>query len=311
MNEAIYGIIIIGGGPAGLTAGLYGSRAGMKTLLLEKGIFGGQITYAEQVENFPGFPEGISGMELGEKMRRQAGRFGLEIIETEATGVEIEPQTHVVLTSDGKYECRALILAGGSNRRKLAVPGEMEYTGRGVSYCATCDAAFFRDLPVVVVGGGDTALAEALHLTHMASEVTLIHRRDQLRATRVLQQRAFENPKMKFVWNTTVTSVEGDGAVNTVKLHNVKSGENTSLATAGVFIAVGFLPDTEFIKNAVNLDDTGHIITNEMMETSRKGIFAAGDIRRNSGKQAVIAAGDGATAAIYAQKYITENFSQL
>ncbi|MDD5189955.1 MAG: thioredoxin-disulfide reductase [Dehalococcoidales bacterium] len=302
-----YDAIIIGGGPAGLTAGLYASRAGLKSLLLEKGIYGGQITYAEHVENFPGFPEGVSGMELGEKMREQAGKYGLEFLQTEATGLIVEEKQKSVKTLDGEFTCGTLILAGGSNRRKLGVPGEAALTGRGVSYCATCDAAFFRDQPVVVVGGGDAALTEALHLTKIAGKVTLIHRRGELRATRILQERAFTDPKMSFIWNTTVDAIEGKDTVKQLKLTDVKTGKVSHLATDGVFIAIGFLPDTDFVKDIVKLDETGHVITNEKMETSVPGVFAAGDIRHNSGKQAKAAAGDGATAAIYAQKYLTEH----
>jgi len=286
---------------------LYASRAGLNSLLIEKGIFGGQITYAEHVENFPGFPEGISGMELGEKMRAQAAKFGLEIISVEATGVKLQNDVKMISTTDGDFGGRALILAGGSNRRKLGVPGEKEFTGRGVSYCATCDAAFFRHQPVAVVGGGDAALTEALHLTKIAGKVTLIHRRNELRATKVLQDRARQDPKMSFIWDTTVKAIEGDEMVKKLQLTNVKTGKVTVLPVDGIFIAVGFLPDTDYVKGLVKLDETGHIVTNVQMETSVKGIFAAGDIRASSGKQAIAAAGDGATAAIYAQKYITEN----
>jgi len=307
MDHARYEVIIIGGGPAGLTAGLYASRAGLKSLLIEKGIFGGQITYAEHVENFPGFPEGISGMELGERMREQAGKYGLEILQTEATKVSITGKDRLVKTLDGEFISATVILTGGSNRRKLGVPGEVEFTGRGVSYCATCDAAFFRDAPVAVVGGGDAALTEALHLLKIAGKVTLIHRRGELRATRILQERAMKDPKMAFIWNTTVKAIDGDETVRQLILSDVHSGKISVFKTEGIFIAVGFLPDTDFVKDIIKLDESGHIITNEKMETSVKGIFAGGDIRHNSGKQAIAAAGDGATAAIYAQKYLTEN----
>jgi thioredoxin reductase (NADPH) len=307
MANTKYDVIIIGGGPAGLTAGLYASRAGLKSLLLEKGIFGGQINYAEHVENFPGFPEGINGMELGERMRQQASKYGLEIIQTEATGVAVNGKESEVKTLDGDFIGTTLILAGGSNRRKLGVPGEIEFTGRGVSYCATCDGAFFRDALVAVVGGGDAALTEALHLTKITGKVTLIHRRHELRATRILQERALKDPKMAFIWETNVKAIEGEESVKQLQLTNVKTGKVSQLKTDGIFIAVGFLPDTEFVKAMVKLDATGHIITNEKMETSVPGVFAAGDIRFNSGKQAIAAAGDGATAAIYAQKFLTEN----
>lgn len=307
MSENTYEVVIIGGGPAGLTAGLYASRAGLKSLLVERGVFGGQINNAAHVENFPGFPQGISGIELGERMRDQAGKYGLETAETEAITIEIQDKLKTVKTIDGDFTSSSLILAGGSTRQKLGVPGELKYTGKGVSYCATCDAAFFRDMPVVVVGGGDAALTEALHLAKIAQEVTVIHRRGELRATHILQQRAFAETRMRFLWNTTVAAVEGDEMVRRVKINNVQTGKISYLETSGVFISVGFLPDTEFVKNILALDGTGHIITNEKMETSVPGILAAGDIRHNSGRQAITAAGDGATAAIYAQKFLTEN----
>jgi thioredoxin reductase (NADPH) len=307
MSEKTYEVVIIGGGPAGLTAGLYTSRAGLKSLLIEKGIFGGQITYAEHVENFPGFPEGISGMDLGEKMRQQASKFGLEIVETEATSIQINVKQRIIKTADDTFISGSLVLAGGSIRSKLNVPGEVKFSGKGVSYCATCDGAFFQGMPVVVVGGGDAALTEALHLAKMASEVTIIHRRHDLRATRVLQERAFAEKKIRFIWNTTVSAIEGNGVVERVELSNVQTRHMSHLATTGVFIAVGFQPETSNVKNLVALDEAGHIVTNDRMETSVPGILAAGDIRQNSGRQAITAAGDGATAAIYAQKYLTES----
>lgn len=307
MVDNKFDVIIIGGGPAGLTAGLYTSRAGLKSLLIEKGIIGGQITYAEHVENFPGFPVGISGMELGEKMHDQARKYGLEVVQSEAEAIHITGKLKNVTTQDVNYESIALVLAGGSQRRKLRVPGESQFTGRGVSYCATCDAPFFRDVPITVVGGGDVALTEALHMTKIASKVTVIHRRNALRATKILQDRAMADSKIEFIWNTTVNAIEGDETVKQIKLTDVKNGQISLLKTDGIFIAVGFLPETQFIKQLLKLDSTGHIITNEKMETSAPGIFACGDIRQNSGRQAITAAGDGATAAIYAQKYLTEN----
>jgi thioredoxin reductase (NADPH) len=306
MSEKGYEVIIIGGGPAGLTAGLYTSRAGLKTLLIEKGLFGGQINNAGHVENFPGFPEGISGMELGERMREQATKYGLETVYAEAIGVEIKGHQKLVNTMDGSFVAGSLILAGGSLRQKLGVPGETEFTGKGVSYCATCDGAFFRDLPVVVVGGGDAAITEALHLAKVASSVTVIHRRHELRATRILQERALTQTNIHFLWNTNIAAIEGDDQVKRVKLINVQTGKNSQIETAGVFISIGFQPDTDLYKNILSLDKVGHIITNEKMETPVAGIFAAGDIRSNSARQAIAAAGDGATAAIYAQKFLTE-----
>ncbi|HEX9896858.1 MAG TPA: thioredoxin-disulfide reductase [Dehalococcoidales bacterium] len=306
MTEKVFEVIIIGGGPAGLTAGLYTARAGLKSLLLEKGVFGGQITNAEHVENFPGFPQGISGIELGDLMREQAEKYNLKIESDEATGIEIQAEKKIIKTPDVTYTTSALILAGGSIRKKLGVPGEDVYLGKGVSYCATCDSAFFRDMPVVVVGGGDAALTEALHLAKHASTVTVIHRRHELRATRILQERAFAEQKIRFLWSTTIAAIEGDAMVKRVSLTNVRTGRTSQLETAGVFISVGFEPATELVKGILALDEVGHIITNEKMETSVPGIFAAGDIRHNSARQAITAAGDGATAAINAQKYLTE-----
>ena len=307
MSGDIYEVIIIGGGPAGLTAGLYAARAGLNTVLIEKGIFGGQITYAEHVENFPGFPEGISGMELGEKMHAQAEKFGLKTIFAEVTGLEIQGALKIVKTTDGEYAGKTVILAGGAVRRKLGVEGEMRLTGKGVSYCAVCDSAFFKDKTVAVVGGGDTAITEALHLTHFASKVTIIHRRNQLRAAHILQEKAQNEPKINFLWDTIITAVEGTDYVERIKLHNVKTSDSSMMMVDGVFVSVGTNPDTEYLRGILSLDESGYIITNEKMETAIPGILAAGDIRYNSARQAITAAGDGATAAIYAQKYLTEN----
>ena len=307
MSGDIYEVIIIGGGPAGLTAGLYAARAGLTTLLIEKGIFGGQITYAEHVENFAGFPEGISGMELGEKMHVQAEKYGLKTTTAEVTGLEIKGALKVVKTTEGDFTGRAVILAGGAVRRKLAVEGESRLTGRGVSYCAVCDAAFFRDQKVAVVGGGDTAITEALHLTKFATNITIIHRRNQLRAAQILQEKVLSEAKIDFLWDTTIAAIEGKDNVERLKLLNVKTNQSSFLEVNGVFISVGTNPDTEYLRGILPLDESGYIITNEKMETSLSGVLAAGDIRHNSARQAITAAGDGATAAIYAQKYLTES----
>jgi thioredoxin reductase (NADPH) len=223
MTKKVFEVIIIGGGPAGLTAGLYTSRAGLKSLLLEKGVFGGQITNAEHVENFPGFPQGISGIELGDLMREQAEKYNLKTESTEATSITVQKNKKIIQTTDDTFSANALILAGGSVRKKLGVPGEDTYLGKGVSYCATCDSAFFRDIPVVVIGGGDASLTEALHLAKHASSVTIIHRRHELRATRILQERAFAERKIRFLWNTTIKAIEGDEMVKRVKLSNVET----------------------------------------------------------------------------------------
>ena len=307
MSSDIYEVIIVGGGPAGLTAGLYSSRAGLTSILIEKGIFGGQITYAEHVENFTGFPQGISGQELGEKMHEQARKHGLKILTAEVTGLEMQGEMKLVKTTEGDYTGRTVIMAGGAVRRKLGVEGETRLTGRGVSYCAVCDSAFFRDQRVVVVGGGDTAITEALHLAKFAANITIIHRRDQLRAGHVLKEKLRSEPKIDFLWDTTITAIEGADMVERIKLLNVKTGQGAEMEVSGVFVSVGTNPDTEYVKTLLPLDESGYIITNEKMETPVPGIFAAGDIRNNSARQAITAAGDGATAAIYAQKYLTEN----
>jgi len=305
VNEE-YEVVIIGGGPAGLTAGLYASRARLSSLLLEKGLVGGQMTEAVEIENYPGFPEGINGLELGQLMHQQATKYGLKTIMAEVTGIELQQGRKVVKTTGGNFIAKAVIIAGGSERRKLGVPGEKEFTGRGVSYCATCDAAFFKELPVAVVGGGNAAITEVLHLSKFASKVTVIHRRNQLRATRILQEKAFSEPKIEFLWDTIVEEIEGEDLVKRIKLRNVKTGRNSTMDIAGVFISIGLKPNTDYLNGILPLDDTGAIITNEKMETKIPGIFAAGDIRHDSAHQIIAAAGDGATAAIYAEKFITE-----
>jgi len=300
-----YEVIIIGGGPAGLTAGLYTSRAGLKTLLIERGIFGGQIVNARQVDNYPGFPEGISGFELASLMHEQAIKYGLETIN--ATVTAIKPGgNYSIITNDGNFEAEAVIIAAGSEYRKLEVPGEEELLGRGVSYCATCDGFLFRDLDVAVVGGGDTAITDALELSEHASKVYIIHRRDQLRAGQVLQQQALARPKLEPIWDSVVEEVIGDNKVSALSLRNVKTGEITKLEVAGVFVAIGFEPNSQSFADIVELDKNGLIQTDELMATSAPGIFAVGDIRKNSPRQVAGAVGDGATAALSAFKYLRE-----
>ncbi|MFC1592953.1 thioredoxin-disulfide reductase [Candidatus Omnitrophota bacterium] len=305
-NKQNYEVVIIGGGPAGLSSGIYTSRARLNSLLIEKMGVGGQIANAEHVENYPGFPAGISGFELGQLMHQQATRYGLETVFAEVIGIELREGQKVVGTTAGDFIAKAIIIAGGSEHQKLGVPGEGEFTGKGVSYCATCDAAFFKDKAIAVVGGGDAAITEALHLVRFASMVTMIHRRRQLRASRILQEKAFAESRIEFLWDTIVEKIEGRDFVKGIRLHQVITGENSALKLDGIFISIGFKPDTDYLRGILPLDAAGHIITNEKMETEIPGIFAAGDIRCNSARQAITAAGDGATAAIYASKFLTE-----
>ncbi|MBI3353453.1 MAG: thioredoxin-disulfide reductase [Nitrospirae bacterium] len=301
-----YDIIIIGGGPAGLTAGLYASRARLKTLLIEKGLVGGQVVTTERIENYPGFEEGIAGSELIKRMDAQARRFGLEIISGNAAKVEDSGDSKVVALEGGeKFFCKAIIVAAGAEPAKLEVEGEDKYRGRGVSYCATCDGAFFKNLKIAVIGGGDSALEEALFLTRFASEVYIIHRRNEFRAVKVIQERVFANPKIKVIWDSVIEKIEGeDFAVKKIAVKNVKTGEKKELDIDGVFIYVGTRPNTDFLPVNTKLNDKGYILTDDSMATSIKGIFAAGDIRAKLLKQVSTAVGDGATAAFAAERYI-------
>jgi thioredoxin reductase (NADPH) len=299
-----YEVVIIGGGPAGLTAGIYAARARLKSLLIEKGATGGWIINAGEVENYPGFPDGVNGLDLADAMQQQAAKFGLEMLTAEVTGLELKGEEKVLQTGEGDVTARAVIVAGGSDRVKLGVPGEDAFTGRGVAFCAVCDGYFYRDVPVAVVGGGNAAMNEALELTKFASKVTVIHRREELRATKILQERAFATPKIEFLWNTVVEAVEGEDTVKRLRLNNVKTGEKSTLDISGVFVAVGFRPNTDYLKKVVTLEKDGTIITDEKMETDVPGIFAAGDIRSSSIRQVAGAVGDGAVAAIYAEHYL-------
>ena len=302
--EKDYQLIIMGGGPAGLTAGLYAARNKIKTVLIEKAMMGGLAVYSELIENYPGFPDGISGMDLGQLMLKQAEKFGLKTVYSDITGLDLIGAKKVVKTSEGDFTAKAVIVALGSERINLDVPGEKEFVGRGVSYCATCDAAFFRDKEVAVIGGGDSAISEAVHLAKFASKVTVIHRRDKWRATPVFVDKANAEPKINFLLNTVVDSVDGEENVKQLKLSNKVTGQKSVLPLSGVFVAVGQKPNTELVKELVEQDSTGYIVTNEKMETGVPGVFAAGDIRSNSIRQCVSAAGDGATAALYADRFI-------
>jgi len=301
-----YDVIIIGGGPAGMTAGLYASRARLLTLLIENGLFGGQMTTTELIENYPGFPQGVSGEELSRLMEEQAKRFGMEAISDEVVEIGLEKDLKRVKTYEGEFFCRALIICTGTEYRKLGVPGEEKFKGRGISYCATCDGAFFRDSRIIVVGGGDSALTEALFLTKFVSELTIIHRRDALRATKIYQERTLSNPKIKFLWNSVVQEIKGDSVVRSVVVKNVKSGEVKEVQTEGAFLFIGLTPRTQFLKDLVQMDESGYIVTNENCETSIKGIFTAGDCRKKLLRQISTSVGDGATAAFAAEKYLEE-----
>ena len=309
-EEIIYDAIIIGGGPAGLTAGIYLSRARMDTLLIEKALPGGQAILTEIIENYPGFPFGITGLELMQKIEEQAVRFGLKIEYGEVAEVKIkvdeEDKVKIVKINNREYKTLTIILASGTEASKLEVPGEEELRGRGVSYCATCDAPFFKDQKIVVVGGGDTAIEEALYLTKFVREVTIIHRRDRLRATKILQERVFSNKKINFAWDSVATKILGKEKVEGVLIQNKKTGEEKEISCHGVFVFVGNIPNSKFLKELVKLGKRGYILTDDNMMTSQDGIYACGDVRKKLLRQVVTACGEGATAAFAAQKYIEE-----
>lgn len=306
----MYDVIIVGGGPAGLTAGLYAARGKLKSLLIEKGVLGGLVTTTECVENYPGFEEGITGAELAQKMEKQAKRFGLEIKQGDVTKIVLNDNVkEVILGNDQKFQAKSIVLATGAHPRHLKIKGEDEFRGRGVSYCATCDGAFFKGEKIAVVGGGDSAVQEAIFLTKFAEIVYVIHRRDKLRAEKILQERAFSNAKIEFVWDTVVEEIAGDDSgVNVLHIKNVKNNEKSKLEVHGVFIYIGYNPNTEFMAGLANLDEDNYIITDENMSTSSLGIFAAGDVRSGSAKQIATAVGNGATAAISVEKYVEENY---
>ena len=307
MNKSVkkYDIVIIGGGPAGLSAGIYTSRARLSSLLIEKGAIGGQIINAELVENYPGFTAGISGIDLTQAMHQQATKFGLETLAAEVTGFEVNGKQRIIKTSQGDYLAGAIIIAGGAERQKLGVPGEVKYTGKGVSYCATCDGAFFRDKTVAVVGGGNAAITEALELTKFASRIILIHRRHELRATKILQEKVMSEPKIEIIWDTVVEEILGETFVNKIRVRDINTDGASVLDVSGVFINVGSQPATGYLKGLLTLDAVGAIVAGERLETSVPGIFAAGDIRSGSIRQVIGAAGDGAAAAVNAGKYVS------
>ncbi|MCL2855846.1 MAG: thioredoxin-disulfide reductase [Defluviitaleaceae bacterium] len=306
----IYDVIIIGGGPAGLSAGLYAGRARLSTLMIEKLTEGGQIVTTNEIENYPGGIEHESGPSLIARMVEQCKKFGVETLKTTVTDVQLEGDIKTVTAGGQTYQAKTIMVATGANPRPIGCPGEKDYIGQGVSYCATCDGAFFEDLEIYVVGGGDSAVEEALYLTRFGRKVTIIHRRDELRAAKYLQEQAFANPKIEFMWDSTITEIGGDEVVQKMTVENLKTGEKTEIVASdedgafGIFVFVGLVPNSQIFEGKLDMEG-GYIITNENMETNIKGVFAIGDIRVKLLRQVVTAAADGAIAAIMADKYIS------
>lgn len=304
-EQVIYDVIVIGSGPGGMTTALYTSRANLKTLILEKGVPGGELLNTSDVENYPGYPT-ITGPELAENMYKGAMQFGAEYAYGNVTGIELDGNVKVVLAGNKRYYAYAVVIATGAHHRKLEVPGEDELSGRGVSYCAVCDGAFFKDKELFVIGGGDSAVEEGAYLTQFAKKVTIVHRRDELRAQKILQERAFKNEKISFIWNSTVDRIEGEQSVTSLQLKNVQTGEVTQHPADGVFIYVGLLPVSDPFKSLQITDEEGWIVTDNRMRTSIPGIFAIGDVRQKALRQITTAVGDGAEAGQSVYQYVEE-----
>ncbi|KAF6244622.1 thioredoxin-disulfide reductase [Nitrosopumilus sp. b2] len=302
-----FDVIIIGAGPSGYTAGIYCSRAGYDTLILSGILPGGQLVNTTEVENYPGFENGIMGPDLMIEMRKQSQRMGTTIIDDEAVDVDFRRKPLKVLTASEEYEGRAVIIATGANPRKLGLEGEETFGGKGVSYCATCDGPFFRNQELVVVGGGDSAIEEATFLTKFATTVHLVHRRDKLRASKVMQERAFNNEKIKFHWDSAVIDIKGNEKMQQAVLKNLKTNEESTLDVGGLFVAIGHVPNTKLFKNQIDLDDEGYVVLKDKTHTNVEGVFAAGDVHDRSYRQAITAAGFGCMAAIDVDKYLTES----
>ena len=302
-----FDVVIIGAGPSGYTAGIYCSRAGYDTLILSGILPGGQLVNTTEVENYPGFENGIMGPDLMIDMRKQSQRMGTTIIDDEVVDVDFRRKPLKVLTASEEYEGRAVIIATGANPRKIGLEGEETFGGKGVSYCATCDGPFFRNQEIVVVGGGDSAIEEATFLTKFASTVHIVHRREELRASKIMQERALSNEKIKFHWDSAITEVKGDQKMQQVILKNLKTNEETMLDAGGLFVAIGHDPNTQLFKDQIELDDAGYIVLKNKTHTNMKGIFAAGDVHDRSYRQAITAAAFGCMAAIDVDKYLTES----
>jgi len=304
-ENGIYDLVIIGSGPGGLSAGIYAQRASLKTVLVERGGPGGQIMLTDEVENYPGF-EHITGAELAMKMNQHAESLGLKTISDEVIAIEPGDKAHTVKLTGGQVlTTLAVIIATGGYPRKLGIPGENDFYGKGVSYCATCDGFFFRDRTVIVIGGGDTAVEEALYLAKITKKAYLAHRRDALRASPILQKRTFDNDKIEVLWNTVPTAIQaGDGGVNNVSLKDTKTGDTRDLAVDGVFIFIGYLPNSKIVPEVIKRNDGGYILTDDKCETNVPGIYAIGDLKEKFARQIVTAAGDGCTAALAASQFV-------
>ncbi|MFO7979296.1 MAG: thioredoxin-disulfide reductase [Candidatus Aminicenantes bacterium] len=305
--KQIYDVVIVGAGPAGLSAGIYTGRALLRTLILDKGVPGGQILLTDKIENYPGFSESVSSFSLADKFKSQAVKFGCEINQEEIKKIEREKDVWVITAAENKYSARVVIVATGSSHRKLDVPGESEFTGKGVSYCATCDAAFFRDKVVAVIGGGSYALTEALFLTKFAKMVHIIHRREHLRAEKLLQKRTKENKKINLALNSVVTEIKGDQKVQKANILNIKNKDKFEINLDGIFVSIGMVPNTNIVKGLVDLNEKGEVIVGKNMETSKQGIFAAGDVTDTCSNQVATAVGAGVEAGLAVNKYIEEN----
>jgi thioredoxin reductase (NADPH) len=311
LTDRDFDVIVIGAGAAGLTAALFTTREKLKTLMIERLTFGGQIANAETIENYPGLPASIRGIDLAVNILDQIKPYGLQTAFTEVEALHADRRPFVVETGLGAYTGKVVILACGSSLKHLNVPGESAFEGRGVSYCATCDGGMFQNQEVAVVGGGDSAMDEALYLAELAAKVTVVHRGDQLRATKVLQERAMTHPKIAWRWHSMVEEIEGNQQVERVRLTDVHTGESTFLPVAGVFIYVGLQPNTDFLQGLLPLDAGGHVPVNQRMETPLPGLYAAGDLRQQSARQVISSAGDGATAACFAMQYLRSAGSSI